>query len=292
MLAAHPKILSFPETHFFGKIRGRFERSRFDVVSPRAARRQLAAFATTLSVAPPPVWRLGLSPKAYGIAFAHIADEATRSAEKSVWIDKSPTHLAHVARISDAISDVRFIHVVRDGSDVVASFYAVCHSEPTVWVRSVLPGDPIDNLRRDREDHRVLFAIVRRWNRDITLSLRHRDDLGHHIVVYDRLVNDPVAELSRMSSFLGVTYDNRMLQFTTVARDIIGHRVNLAHMQGALEPLRSHRPGSRLEQVLPTALAERVQSGLIHGGDVERIFSSDDRNLLHDSQEGDPSDER
>ena len=274
MLASHPDVFSFPETHFFMKLRGRFAGHPGWVASPRPAWRELKTLARSLRVdrvVPLSRWRLGFLARAYESAFFRVVDEACVQAGRKVWVEKSPVHLHFMEEIASTMPETQFIHVLRNGRRVVSSFYRLCLADPG-WVRQVLPGDPDQNLRSDATDHRVLDAVVDRWNRDVSISAAAAGRRGHTITSLERLVAHPETELERISRALGLPFREEMLEYRTAARDVIGWRIGRPHMQGPLEPLhRDHGPD--LVGLQP-AQARRVDERLFFGGDAERLVAS------------------
>src|SRR3954469_21599421 len=139
MLGAHPDVFTFPETHYFRKVFGRlWPWRRLGVVSPRAARvltdRPLQAVGAERT--PGRSW----SPLFvhYGHRFVAVVDAAADSRDRGVWVEKSPSHLHCTDQIAAVVPSPTFVHVVRDGCQVVASFYEVCRHTPG-WIRQVLP---------------------------------------------------------------------------------------------------------------------------------------------------------
>lgn len=200
LLAGHSRILSFPESHFFTQ---GFGGSRFDRLKKRLAggrhlqrifERWLNLLETKGLQADSPIrpaWRRQLIID----QFVAQLDRWTRNAGKDVWIEKTPMHLDHIHQITPAVPDARFLHIVRDGRAVVESLYRVTREHPDIW------GGP-----------RPVEACIAQWNRCLNLTLRHRNDPGHHIVCYESLVREPQATLKRICAFLGLDWEPAMLE--------------------------------------------------------------------------------
>jgi sulfotransferase family protein len=274
MLASHPEVFSFPETHFFSKLRGRFASDPGWVASPRPAWRELKRLARSLGVEDRSrltPWHLAFVARAHERAFVRVVDEACLQAGKKLWVEKSPIHLHFIEEIASVMPDARFIHVLRNGKRVVSSFYRLCLTDPG-WVRQVLPGNPDQNLRSDTKDHRVLDAVVDRWNNDVKISAATAGVNGHTITSLERLVAHPQTELERICEALALPFREEMLEYRAAARDVIGWRMERPHMRGPLQPL--HRDsGPDLAELLPTQV-RRVESRLLFGGDAERAVVS------------------
>jgi len=197
LLGAHPRILTFPESHVLYHA----------VELPEAAPAALARFArqaglTDLPETPPtPDW----TPRDYAHALAALLDDATRRQGKDIWLEKTPLHLHYIEQIAAALPDARFLHVVRDGLATVASLYGVTTAYPDHWA-----------------GRRTLQRCAARWVADVRRSLRAAEQPGHHLVRYENLVAAPHHILRAACAFLGVEYALRMVGgHRAVARRVI-----------------------------------------------------------------------
>jgi hypothetical protein len=206
LLAAHPRILSFPETHFFSAVRSRHRALRLLGIARHGFRKQLStlvANADPLGVSPPPPHFL--LERHYATWFMKVLDTATYRAGCDVWLEKTPSHVAHIARIERLIPGARFVHLIRDGRDVIASLYDVTNSHPNAWGGA-----------------RDINACIDRWLRDVERSARYLQQSNHLGVRYERLVSDPSAVLQMICYFLDVQYSDDMLNnYADVACNLI-----------------------------------------------------------------------
>jgi hypothetical protein len=106
----------------------------------------------------------------------------------------------------------------------------------------------------------------------MALTAEREVDPRHCIIAYERLVEDPQRTLSRVCTFLGLEFDDQMLEHIRVAPAVISWRVELAHMQGALQPLRRATALKRERTTLPLDLAKSLRERLIGGGTSRRSF--------------------
>ena len=133
-----------------------------------------------------------------------ILDVLTKEQGKSIWLEKTPEHLYYIETIERFIAGVRFIHIVRNGADVVASLYEVTHKYPKPW-RGALNID----------------SCIDRWLEAIPLSDRHLQKPNHTLVRYESLVEEPRSTLVKLCQFLGVEFDESMLDnFGLVAKQV------------------------------------------------------------------------
>jgi hypothetical protein len=112
-------------------------------------------------------------------------DRATRAQGCNVWVEKTPAHLMYVDEILRHVPGAIFVHVLRNGEDVVASIVDADLSHPTHAFRG--------GVKR----------WVRRWNRAVDLQLNHLGDARHHVLCLEDIVADFDREWSRLCAFLG-----------------------------------------------------------------------------------------
>ena len=111
---------------------------------------------------------------------------------KARWAEKDPTYTLHLTFIEELFPDALYVHLLRDGHDVVASF-------------------------RDRWGYRSAARAARsEWARyvDAALALGRRLGEARYLELrYERLVADPQAEGQRLFAFLDETWDPAVLEF-------------------------------------------------------------------------------
>lgn len=199
MLAAHSAVYSPPETHFFSIAYRRNALMRAVTWPALNARIALERFLNELGR--PDLarrYRVGLFDVRFARAFVGAMDELTREADKSVWVEKTPRHLHFIGPITQQIPEARFVHVVREGLAVARSLFRAADEYPGLWGGRRTPDD-----------------CVRRWNHDVQITRRFKDQTGHLVVRYEEAVNAPEQTARRMCEFLGVSYDAAMLQAET-----------------------------------------------------------------------------
>lgn len=107
------------------------------------------------------------------------------------WGDKTPKNVAYLQQLDHVFPHARYIHMVRDGRDVVPSY-----------VRAGIYDTPEEAARfwADAVDHALRFG--RRVGPERYLEVR-----------YERLVTEPAAELEKACAHLGIGYDPKMLDY-------------------------------------------------------------------------------
>lgn len=209
MIAAHSQIASFAETHFLvatGRTRRGRWCTRLGLASPEM-KKQLDRFLAAIdqadmrSLFP----RHGVWIRQYATALVNILDTLTLGQGKTFWLEKTPGHLHYVAHLERYIPDVAFIHILRNGADVVASLYQVTQDHPRDWGK----GYDMDQC-------------IARWNKDVKLTQRHCHKINHHVVHYERLVQAPQAVLAGVCQFIGVPFESAMItQHSLAAQEFI-----------------------------------------------------------------------
>lgn len=203
-LAGHPQVISLPETNFFESLCGGFDRwlAGGEVPLPeralalargRAHRRGpalLSRIAKQLDV-PAPHWRLHWTMQGYVDGFSALMDCAARRHGRTLWIEKTPAHIAYIELIQRYLPQARFVHILRDGEHVISSALDTSlryHTDP----------------HADSFDH-ALPWWVRYWNRAMETHLRWRGDPRHHFVVYEDLVAAAAPTLAGVLAFAGLS---------------------------------------------------------------------------------------
>ena len=173
LLDSHPRISCGEETHFLRDLEAIVGRD----------------WPLVASYGLPRDWWLARIRGLYG----DFQAEVLARSGKARWAEKDPTYTLHLAFIEELFPDALFVHLLRDGHDVVASFRdrwgyrSAARAARTEWARYV-----------ERRHGRSAGA----WTRERFLELR-----------YERLVADPEAEARRLFDFLGEAWHPEVLDF-------------------------------------------------------------------------------
>ena len=172
ILDSHPRISCGEETHFLRDLEAVVGRN-WDLVATYGLSRD---------------WWLSHIRRLYGDFQAEVL---VRSG-KARWAEKDPTYTLHLAFIEELFGDAVYIHLLRDGHDVVASF-------------------------RDRWGYKSAARAARtEWARyvDAARALEARLPAGRFLEVrYEDLVAEPEAQGRRLFAFLGEDWDPAVLDF-------------------------------------------------------------------------------
>jgi len=218
LLAAHSRIASFPETHFFAATVGQTGRRRFGLrpaslrdrvrfllsdwrvqfgVPARGSNRRLGLFLDEIGRADlKPIFASTLGPTPRKTrSFLRLLDRLTLEEGKTHWLEKTPNNLDYIDVIERLVPDAAFIHIVRNGEDNIASLCNAAREYPESWGRH----------------YGSLDRCIARWRLCIA---RTREQLGkdnHMAVRYEQLVSDPQAVLQAICPFIGVPFEEGMM---------------------------------------------------------------------------------
>ena len=172
LLDAHPRISCGEETHFLRALESIVGRD----------------WPLVASYGLPRDWWLA---RIRGL-YADFQAEVLARSGKARWAEKDPTYTLHLAFIEELFPDALFVHLLRDGHDVVASF-------------------------RDRWGYRSAARAARtEWARYVSAARELGQRLGEQRFLelrYERLVADPEAEARRLFAFLGEAWHPEVLDF-------------------------------------------------------------------------------
>lgn len=134
---------------------------------------------------------------------------------KTRYADKTPQHSLHVRLLATAFPEARFVHLLRDGRDVVPSLLE-------------MPFFP------DRFARAALF-----WQERVEGGLAARTLVGddrYHELRYEDLVADPERETRALCAFLDLSFEPAMLEYHERAEQVIAGVYDAGHHLGVLRP--------------------------------------------------------
>ena len=197
LLTAHPEVASFPESHFFGSLKGSWPwGSWLGIASPKAKIRfndLLREIGREMGSYLP---KMPILQSQYSSAFIEVLDTITRQQGKSIWLEKTPQHMLHVDLIEQQVENAQFIHIHRQGEDVVASLYD--------WALKY-PDRCWSHLRE-------IDLAIDLWTKYAQVSQSHLHKPNHLSVSYEKLVANPRLPLIEICEFLSIDFDEAMLQ--------------------------------------------------------------------------------
>lgn len=273
LVGTHPDIVTFPETHFCEMTVGEYQRrvlgrtwvtaearGRYLLGRCRAAlgltsrrtRNQWAATVGLVGLTPEEAPQLpwgGLVARLAVDAFIELLDRAAEREGAALWLEKSPNHLHYLPELLQAAPDLRVVHMVRSGTEVVASMVRAAHDYPqSAWARVADPRE-----------------AANRWNRALRATLHLAGRPGHHVVRYEGLVARPAEVLSGVFSFLGLPHHPAALEQYRRQTDRIVTR-DEPWKDGTAAPI-ADRGSGRFERMFDRAERDRIVDALLFGGE-------------------------
>lgn len=226
MLDRHPDLAIPPESHFIPRLWARRRRYGKDgIVEERelflhdlASDPRFREWGIPIEAVREELSSSSAPPLADAIDAAFFA--YAKHMGKSRWGDKTPGYSRHITLLALLFAEARFIHLLRDGRDVVLSQQAVRHQHP-----GPAPA-----------------AYV--WGRRVRATRRVGEALGSHRYAelrYEDLLDDQVGELQRMCDFLGLPFDRVILEHDGQGLEKIPAPRRRRHTRIALPPTKGLR---------------------------------------------------
>lgn len=193
LLAAHPRITSFPETKFFhylwaDRLKSKLPDRLYEFFYDEIGRPDLYNRSE--------IFRRGSTTNQIEW-FIRVLDQLAKEESNNIWLEKTPEHVYFVQDILHYLPDAKFIHIVRNPLDVVASMR-----------KATL--DPLHNAVWGGEW--TIQFCVERWKSSVLVNNFFRNDSKHLLVRYEDLLRDKVQILSQCCYFIDVAYDPEMLR--------------------------------------------------------------------------------
>ncbi|MFR0351848.1 sulfotransferase family protein [Streptomyces sediminimaris] len=268
MLHAHPRIALPPETRFV--LPAYEDRLRFGDLRERGNRARLAAWITGRKEtrfdelgldARRIAARIEHGPPTLGSALGIALKSYAERHGKACWGDKRPAYALHVEEIRRLFPTARFVHLVRDGRDCVASLLGM-----PWW-------------------HRGFDEAVATWAQVMDVTRRHARGLGPdswHELRYEDLLADPEPRLRALCAYLGEEYAPGMTEPRRVAGAAVPARKTWhRRTRGALDVSRA---GSWRQRLTPDQirLCETVLAGRLtaHGYELDGAVRADPADVL------------
>jgi hypothetical protein len=229
-LAAHGGVHSFPETHFFYRLPA----SAAAPVGPDLVGDlpQVAGFLGRPDTTWPPQPTVGAAVD----TFLATADAVTAAAGARAWVEKTPANLYAIDLVEALVPGARFVHILRDGADVVTSLCA----NAAGWGSSYSVDQALDL-----------------WSECVAISEAHRGRPGHHLVGYADLAQHPEATLRAVCDAVGLDYDPAMVAGRAeAARSLIK---DFEHWKRPNTGPLEYAPRARFAQAFDAATRARIE---------------------------------
>jgi hypothetical protein len=138
--------------------------------------------------------------------FDQLMTSEAQARGKLAWVEKTPPHLFHIRLIRRHIPTAQFVHVIRDGRDVVASLVDAAQKFPQAraW--------------KECADWETATGI---YNRCLKESLKYCDGESHVFVQYEHILDDFEGACYRLYTSLGLESENTRLDLGVVHRRVV-----------------------------------------------------------------------
>ncbi len=126
-----------------------------------------------------------------------------RTRKKPLVGNKTPSYVRHLPELHGSWPEARFVHIVRDGRDVCLSVLNWKKAGRITGRYSTWEEDPVS-------------TIALWWERKVRAGHEAGAALGpglYHGMRYEDLIGDPEGECRALCEFLGLPYDDAMLDF-------------------------------------------------------------------------------
>lgn len=152
--------------------------------------------------------RVAAQPRTYGVAFRAVLDHLAARAGKTRWLEKTPQHVFLIDEILRGIPDARFVEIVRDPRDNLAS-----KKKRKQAIRTATQLDRAQQRIRTLERVYDPFWDALEWR----LAVRAGQDARHahpdrlHSLRYEDLIAQPETIVRAVCAFLGLDFAPEML---------------------------------------------------------------------------------
>ncbi len=204
---AHPSIAITPETHWVP----RFHRKKIGVTDDGLVTNELVPSLLAyhkfgnLRISPDELEQIAALDEAgtYAGFVSRVFDLYGRHQGKQLVGDKTPGYVQDMPLLHDLWPKAKFVHLVRDGRDVCLSMLDWNRAHRTAGRVQTWADDPVST---------TAFW----WERFVRLGIEAGRVLGPDLyleVRYEAFVENPRQQCERLCEFLGVAYDESMVQF-------------------------------------------------------------------------------
>jgi hypothetical protein len=183
---------SFPETNFFWTAVGDRRKSLAKLglptgLEPEAIRHVLDLLDVDADKHAVPSFFLSFSSAVRH--YLDILNQAAESENKNMWVEKTPLHVFNIDIMEKYVRHPHFVHIIRDGRDVVAS---ICHRAEEYPDRFGHQRDPAYGIDL--------------WNRAVRESLCYLESKRHVFTTYDRITESPDSEIQALCKLLDLEF--------------------------------------------------------------------------------------
>lgn len=218
MLGQHSTIMGTKETHFFGEMCAinnlldkRTDDELVELSALIDARRTRDIWGTgpntgEMDNARSLVASLQEDEKDSASIFAATLCSLAKLEGKAVGCEQTPRNIFYADKLLEIYPQARFVHIVRDPRDVLAS-------QKNRWQIKRLGADkmPTSETVRTWFNYHP-YTITKLWRKATLFAKQMQAHDRFHLVRFEDIVADPQKEIQSISEFLGIEYEEAMLQ--------------------------------------------------------------------------------
>lgn len=199
ILASNNAIVSFPETHFFRGTIPKYSLLQWFKFYSKKDQEFIRNFLKKIQREDlyDAIPRQTLKTARWVGGILDLIDLIPEDNQTTVWIEKTPMHLYFIPLIQHADPDAKFIHVVREGKDVVASLFQASQQFPDSF-----------------GGKQTIQDCIKRWKRDIKIHKRYIKQPNHFYITYNELLHNAANAISSLCDFIHVEFSEDMLSFS------------------------------------------------------------------------------
>lgn len=205
LLCTSPEIISFTESHFFGKYpcwNSSFAKPSLPQVLRNCVRKRHQVNRWLAENGFDAAIGYTFDPDKLAMRFLQLLDEEAVRRGATFWVEKTPRHLHFIETISSLSPNTRFVHVIRNPKDTVASLVSASKQ----W------SHPYS-----------VQEAAKRWFQDYSLSLAYSGAPQHKVVRYEDILSKP-EEVAGLFDFLSLSAPpNYDVLLGEVASEIVHH---------------------------------------------------------------------
>lgn len=183
-------------------------------------------------------------------------EEATQGHPGSVLLEKNPKHVLRIPYLAAIFPGARFIHILRDGRDVVASLMFRNRGES--WGHLKVPGWKELLTRYPSANH---VRCAHQWREAVRTARQDAADLGlgpqHYLEVrYEELLAEPRTVVGRVLANLGLDLHPSVEAFLPRIQDATEGSYHARRQVRHYVENHSRRKGRYLENLSPEQLRD------------------------------------
>ena len=161
---------------------------------------------------------------------------STLEQERNIWLEKTPRHLDFVDRIENLVERAKFVHIVRNGDEVIASLFHIGKEYSMEWGAGMLK---IGQSHLGGAKYQSIDECIHTWVHYTRLSQRYVSKPNHYIVKYNQLVRDPAPILEELCDFIDAPFEKSMLiDYPKIAAKIVNQNEKWKATAG--KPIQNH----------------------------------------------------